>query len=364
MMHGAMYDAVNTIDRKGAPFHVNTVTQADTRKEAALAQAAYRVLTQLFPAQTAIFDAQLAASLAPIPEGDGKTHGVALGQEIADAVLQWRSNDNSQMMMMDPFLGGTDPGEWRPTPPGNLPGMFHHWWYVTPFAMAAGNQFRPGPPPALDSAAYAVAFNETKTVGAKTGAPRTMDQGMMANFWVGMPGTVGEAGRMNQAAQQALAAQPRTLHDAARLFALVNVALADAAIAGIDCKYTYVFWRPVTAIAEAADDGNDQTEADAAWEPFIGTPAHPEYISTHSALTKAAAAVLAAFFGSDAADITLPAFMDPVMTRHYTSFSQIAEEAGLSRIYGGIHFRFSYEAGTLLGQQIGDHVWNTRMTLN
>ena len=364
MMHGAMYDAVNTVDRKGAPFHVNTVMQAGTLKEAALAKAAHRVLTWLFPAQTAAFDAQLDASLAPIPDGDGKTHGIALGLRIADAILQWRSNDNSQMMMMDPFLGGTNPGEWRPTPPDNLPGMFEHWQHVTPFALAAGNQFRPGPPPALDSAAYAAAFNETKTVGAKTGATRTMDQSMMATFWVGMPGTVGEAGRMNQAAQQALAAQPHTLYDTARLFALVNVALADAAIAGIDCKYAYVFWRPITAIREAANDGNDETGADAGWEPYIGTPAHPEYISTHSTLTKAASTVLASFFGADAADITLPSFMDPAMTRHYASFSQIAEEAGLSRIYGGIHFRFSYEAGSQMGQQIGEHVWNNSMALN
>jgi hypothetical protein len=261
-------------------------------------------------------------------------------------------------MTMDPFMGGTNPGEWRPTPPDNLPGMFYHWQYVWPFAMMSPGQFRPGPPPVLASVAYAQDFNEVKTIGAKVSATRTMDQAMMATFWIGMAGTIGEAGRMNLVAQQAAATRQHTLFDNARLFTLVNVALADAAIAGIDCKYEYVAWRPITAIREAADDGNAATEADTAWEPYIGTPAHPEYVSTHSTLTKAAAVVLAAFFGGDAADLTLPAFMDPAMTRHYTSFSQVAEEAGLSRIYGGIHFRFSYTTGSEMGRQIGEYVCN------
>ncbi len=360
MMHGAMYDAVNAVENKGEAYRVNLTPSGNTSKEAAAAQAAHDVLTGLFPGKTEAFDAQLAASLDAVPEGAGKTAGIALGQQAANAFLQWRSSDAMQMPM-DPFMGGTDPGEWRPTPPAYSSGMFYHWIHMLPFALTSRHQFRPGPPPALDSAEYALAFEETKTVGDKNSTSRTMDQGMVANFWVGMPGTIGEAGRMNQVAQQAAAAHENTLYENARLFALVNVALVDAAIAGIDCKYAYAFWRPVTAIREADNDGNAATLADVAWEPYIVTPAHPEYVSTHSTLTKAAAAILASFFGDDAADVTLVSFMDAGMTRQYTSFSQVAEEAGLSRIYGGIHFRFSYTTGSAMGQQIGDYVWNNLM---
>lgn len=169
---------------------------------------------------------------------------------------------------------------------------------------------------------------------------------------------------MNLVAQQAASAHGNTLCENARLFALVNLALADAAIAGIECKYTYSFWRPITAIREAANDGNPLTVADTIWEPYITTPAHPEYVSTHSVLTRAAAVVLAEFFGTDEAELVLEPFMhdpdmhDHVMTRHYTSFSQVADEAGLSRLYGGIHFRFSYDAGSQLGQDIGEYVYD------
>ncbi len=360
MVHGAMYDAVNAVENKGEAYRVNLTPPGNTSKEAAAAQAAHDVLTALFPSKTTAFDDQLAASLEAVPEGAGKIAGIALGKQAANAFLQWRSGDAMQMPM-NPFVGGTDPGEWRPTPPAYSSGMFYHWIHMPPFALTSGHQFRPGPPPALDSAEYAEDFNETKTVGDKNSTNRTMDQGMVANFWVGMPGTIGEAGRMNQVAQQAAAAHENTLYDNARLFALLNTALVDAAIAGIDCKYAYAFWRPVTAIREADNDGNNATVADAAWEPHIVTPAHPEYISTHSTLTKAAAVILAAFFGGDEADITLAAFMDPGMTRHYGSFSQVAEEAGLSRIYGGIHFRFSHTTGSAMGQQIGGYVWNTLM---
>lgn len=359
MMHAAVYDAVNAVEQLGEPYQAVLTAPAGASKEAAAAQAAYRVLFDLFPASAQALSDQRTASLGVIPEGDAKASGTALGDDAADAILAWRADDGSQMTMMDPYIGGTAPGQWRPTPPGFLPGMFAQWMTVTPFALESSSQFLPGPPPDLASEDYAEDLEEVREIGAKTTMARTMDQSMMATFWVGMPGTIGEAGRMNVVAQQAAKARNNTLYDNARLFLLVNAALADAAIAGIDCKYTYSAWRPVTAIQEAADDGNDLTVADPAWEPYLVTPAHPEYISTHSTLTKAAAVVLAAFFGSDDADLTLAAFMDPNMTRHYTTFSQVAEEAGLSRLYGGIHFRFSYDAGVRLGQDIGTYVLNS-----
>lgn len=358
MLHAAIYDAVNAVEKAGQIYHADVAAEKGACKEAALARAAYRILSHLLPLQSADFDEQLAMSLNEIPDGASKISGIALGDSVATAIINWRADDGSVMgMPMPPYTGGTDPGEWRPTPAAYAPGMFVHWSDVVPFAMTSGSQFRPGPRPALTSTEYATDFNEVKTIGSKTSATRTMDQSMMAAFWVGMPGTIMETGRINLIIQQAADVHNLTLFETARLFALVNIAMADAAIAGIDCKYFYSFWRPVTAIWEAAGDSNPDTVADLAWEPYIGTPAHPEYISTHSTLTKAAATVMANFFGEDTADITLPSFMDPAVTRHYTSFSQVAEEAGLSRIYGGIHFRFSYIAGSEMGRQIGEYVW-------
>lgn len=356
MMHGAIYDSVNAVEKKGQVYVADIAAPLGACKYTAAAAAAHRVLTQILPAQAADFDAQLALSMAGIPDGDWKTDGAVLGVAVADAMLAWRTGDGSEVMGM-PYAGLLDPGQWRPTPPSYLPGMFTSWRYVTPFAMTSPSQFRPGPPPALDSAQYATDFNEVKTIGAKISATRTMDQGMMATFWVGMAGTIMETGRMNLVVQQAVEANHLNYFDTARLFTLVNIAMADAAIAGLDCKYTYTVWRPVTAIWEAASDNNPATEADPAWESYIVAPAHPEYISTHSALTKSAAVVLESFFGTGQARIVLPSFMDPNVTRTYYSYDSIAEEAGMGRIYGGIHFRFSYDTGSVLGENIGNYVF-------
>lgn len=358
MLHGAMYDALNAVDRRAQPFRVSPSVPARASAAAAMAHAAHRILTTLYPTRAAAFDTQLAASLAPGPQSPSAqalADGAAVGRAVADAIVAWRTGDGSEVMGM-PYMGTSAPGQWVPTPPAYAGGIFTSWRYVVPFAMTSGTQFRPGPPPALDSAAYAADVNETQTVGSKTSTARTADQSMMAMFWVGMPGTVMEVGRMNQVVQQAVLARGTGRHAAARLFALVNVAMADAAIAGLDCKYQYTAWRPVTAIRGTPDDGNAGTTADAAWEPYLVTPAHPEYPSTHSALTSAATAVLAGFFGSDAADLALPDFMNPATTRRYSTFSQVSQEAGLSRIYGGIHFRFSFVAGTAMGDAVGAYV--------
>lgn len=358
MMHAAMYDAINAVEQGGDPYCADIDAPEGASKEAAAAQAAHDVLSDVFPGKAIDFGTRLTQSLDAIPETEDKPAGIIIGQEAADAILALRADDGSQVMQMDPYTGGTEPGEWRPTPPMNTPGMFYPWRLVTPFALTAADQFRPPSPPALDSDRYADDLNEVKLLGVKNNSSRTMEQSMVANFWVGMAGTIGEAGRMNLVAQQAAEANANTLYENAALFALVNFALADAAIAGLDCKYTYSFWRPISAIREADEDGNDGTTLDSEWESFLVTPAHPEYISTHSALTKAAAVVLMNFFGTDDAELTLPAFMDPNVTRTYASFSEVAEEAGLSRLYGGIHFRFSYEAGSTLGQQIGEYVYD------
>ncbi len=354
----AVYDAVNAIENNGQFYNTGIPLNPLASKEAAVAQAAYQTLVGLFPAQKASLDAELAKSMKGILNGPEKSAGIVVGNQAAQGILARRAGDGSAGGMGAPYTGGTDPGQWRPTPPGNLPGMFYSWRMVSPFAMTSQQQFRPAAPPALTSAEYAADFNECKAIGSKTSATRTAAQSMAATFWVGMPGSVMEAGRMNQAAQQAAIANRLTVHQTARLFALVNMAISDAVVAGLDCKYAYSAWRPITAIREAAADGNPATDADAAWLPFLETPAHPEYISTHSAITKAGATVLERFFGTDTASITLAGFMDPRVTKRYTSFSQISDDASTSRIYGGIHFRFSCETGKAMGQQIGEYAWN------
>lgn len=360
MLHAGIYDAINAIEQNGEVYRANVYAVPGSFKESAAATAAHRILSQLFPSNVDSFDEQLAVSLAAIPAGDGKSNGISLGQNIADEILAWRNGDGAQRQL-SPFLGGTDPGQWRPTPPAFLPGMFTHWSGVVPFALTSSDQFLPAYPPELDSDLYAEDFNEVKALGEKSSELRTMEQSMIANFWVGMPGTITEVGRMNLVIQQAAQSNHLTLYDQAKLFALVNIAMADGAIAGVECKYYYNFWRPITAIRDAENDGNPLTTADPAWESFIMNPAHPDYISTHSTLTMAAAIVLEKFFGTDETDISLPAFMDTTVTRSYKSYRAIAHEASISRLYGGIHFRFSLATGLALGENIGEHVYENIM---
>jgi len=360
MLHAGIYDAVNAVEQRGDVYRASVDVIPGTYKEAAVTAAAHRILTDLFPDQAGTFDRQFMSSLAVMPDGAGKSNGISVGEAIADIILSWREGDGSKRQL-PPFTGGSDPGQWRPTPPDYLPGMFTHWSGVTPFALASKDQFRPASVPELNSIRYTDDFNEVKEIGRKASESRTMEQSMIANFWVGMPGTITEVGRMNQVIQQAAENNHLSLYERARLFALVNIAMADGAIAGVDCKYYFNAWRPITAIQEAAGDGNDFTTADPSWESYIMNPAHPDYISTHSTLTMAGAEVLIHFFGSDQADITLPAFMDETVTRSYDSYSGIAHEASISRLYGGIHFRFSLLAGLELGEQIGRYVFENIM---
>ncbi len=308
----AVYDSVNALDRTHEVYLVDALAHPQASREAAVAAAAHRALVTFYPAQAAALDAKLTASLATIPDGKAEDDGVALGRSVADQILALRQNDGSGVVL-PPYLGGTEPGEWRPTPPANSPGLAPHWPDVTPFAMTSGDQFRPAAPPALDSAEYTAAFNEVKELGSATSATRTADQTAMAQFW-NNGAAPGSPGHLNLLAQIVAEQQGNTLEENARLFAALNIAMADAVISCWDAKYEYNFWRPVTGIREAADDGNPDTAADAAWTPLISTPAHPSYISGHSTVSGAAAAVLADFFGTDNISFTLPS-QNPALAR-------------------------------------------------
>ncbi len=356
MVHGAMFDAINNIDPACENYHVTAAAPTVISREAAAAAAAYRVLVTLFPAQTATFDTAIAESLLHVPNGDRETNGVAFGNQVGNLYVAWRSADHSGDIV--PYVPGSGPGDWQPTPPDYGPAMMPNWATVTPFAMTSNSQFRPIAYPDLTSAEYANDFNQVKTLGAKTGSVRTPAQSETAMFWVDMPGTITTVGRWNKIAQQVAGNQFNNIWQNARLFALLNIALADAGIAAWDCKYEYNFWRPITAIRAADTDGNPLTEQNAAWEPFIMTPAFPEYVSAHSTFSAAAAGILTEFFGRDTIDFTISSYMMPMDMRNYHSFTQAAEEAGISRIYGGIHFNSANVRALSAGKELAGYVFN------
>jgi hypothetical protein len=329
----AVYDAVVAIDPVFEPYHAHVQASRGASTEAAAAQAAHDALSALFPAQAGTFDAVLAADLVGIPPGRARL-GVEVGHEAAQQILDWRSTDGSDAKVS--YTPGTDPGDWQPTPPANLPALAPQWPSVTPFAMTSGDQFRPAAPPALDSAEYAAALNEVKDLGSATSTTRTDEQTQIAKFWNDGLGTAFAMGYWNRIAGQEATDQGLNLVQDARLFALLNIATADAIISCWDAKYTYNLWRPVTAIRAADTDGNPDTAADTAWMPLLVTPNFPSYTSAHSTVSGAAAGVLAALFG-DGHHFTVTAEGLPGVTRSLDGFGAAAAEAGSSRIYGGIH---------------------------
>jgi membrane-associated phospholipid phosphatase len=349
----AVYDAVVAIDRSFEPYHAHVAASAGASPEAAAAQAAHDTLVFLFPAQAGAFDAALAADLADIAPGRAR-QGVAVGQEAARQILAWRSTDGSTATVS--YTPGTDPGDWQPTPPANLAPLGPQWPYVTPWAMTSRSQFRPAAPPALDSAEYAAALNEVKDLGRSDSTTRTAEQTDIAKFWNDVFGTAFASGYWNRIARQVATDERLSLVKDARLFALLNIAAADALISCWDAKYEYNLWRPVTAIRAADTDGNSATEPDTGWTPLLVTPNHPSYSSGHATLSGAAAGVLTALFGPDH-DFSVSSENGlPGATRSFTSFDAAAREAGRSRVYGGIHFFFDSTAGLAAGAQVADYV--------
>ena len=359
-MNTAMYDAVNSIARTHQPYHVDMTADPGTSREAAAAQAAHRVLSGMIPASQASYDAALANSLSSVPDGPGKTAGIALGNTVGAAILALRANDGASAVV--PYTPGSAPGDWRPTPPANAAAAAPQWGSITPWAMSSPSQFRnPDGPPALDSPEYTAAFNEVKAIGSATSSTRTAEQSNIAQYWAGTTGTSTPLGHWNRIAQTVAESQGNTLEENARLFALVGIAQADAFISCWDNKYHYDHWRPVTAIRAAETDGNPDTVADPNWSSFIITPNHPSYLSGHSSMSGASGAVLADFFGTDNISFTSSAEGVSVPDRTFTSFSQASQEAADSRLYGGIHWSYDNEDGLARGRALGQHVFATQL---
>jgi PAP2 superfamily len=340
----SIYDAVNGIDRKHEPYLVQSAVPASASREAAASAAAHEALVNLFPASVSTFDALHAAILAAIPDGPEKVAGIVWGEFVSNQILAARSNDGSDAIVPPP--GGSDPGDWVPTPPDFLPYALPQWGFVTPFAMTSSSQFRPPGPPSLDSEQYAADYNEVKELGAAFGSTRTEEQSEIALFWADGAGTETPPGHWNSIAQIIAAAQGNTLEENARLFALLNIAMADAAICAWDAKYEFHFWRPVTAINFAEPELN--------WMSFIVTPPFPDYVSGHSTFSSAAATVLPLFYGTEDLPFTIGSDSLPGVYRSFSTCLDAAEEAAVSRLYGGIHFRTANEDGLEAGISIGE----------
>lgn len=358
MVHTAIYDAVNSITRTHQPYELEHVAPPTASKEAAVTAAAARVLAQLFPAQAATFAAQQTSILATIPDGLDENDGVRAGQRAADAILALRANDAINDAVA--YTPSSDLGDWQPTPPGNLAALLPQWGGVTPFGLNSSSQFSSSfdasQIPAIDSDEYTQAFDLVKELGSATSTTRTDDQTEIAHFWANGSGTATPPGHLNLMAQQVSQSQNATLEQNARLFALLNIALADAAIACWEVKYDVDYWRPVTAIRQGDTDGNGDTIGDADWTPLIVTPPFPAYVSGHATFSAAAAGVLQAFFGTAEIAFTLESESSLAEDRSYTSISQAAEESAVSRLYGGVHWEFDNVDGLALGESIGAFV--------
>jgi PAP2 superfamily len=359
MMHAAIYDAVNAIDRTHKPYLVslNGVPRSASQETAA-ASAAHDVLVALYPKFQSTLDAQLQQSLAPIPDGADKAEGVSVGQTVAAQILALRKNDGSDAQPI-PFVFGNAPGAYQSTPP-NFPTQpqFTHWSHVTPFALERANQFRPGTPPTLTSDTYSDAFNEVKSLGIVNGTASTPDQALTGRFWNGAIQNY-----WNEISQTTALAHNLTTAESARLFALLNLTFADDVIAFYDAKYTYNFWRPVTAIRAATTDDNPDTAADPNWLPEVGnTTPDPSYPGAHAVISASGASVLISFFGRDRFDFNVTSEVMPGAERSFTRYSAAEEEATLSRIFAGVHFRTDLTVGQRLGREVADFVLDNFLT--
>jgi hypothetical protein len=353
----AVFEAVNAIAREYQPYLGTITAPHDASPEAAAAAAAYGVLSNYFPASLSTLNAAYARSLAAIPDGPRKRAGIATGQAAAAAMIAARANDGSSPLEF--FLPtSSNPGVWQLTPSCTAAGgLFLNWQNVTPFGIRSARQFFLGPPPALTSGRYTRAYDEVKEVGDVNSTDRSQDRTNVALFYADEAATL----VFNDAARQITTAKPRSLSENARDFALINMALSDAAVATFYNKYLYKFWRPETAIHDAGNDGNDKTTPDPSFQPLITAPCFPSYPSAHGTLSNAAREVMEKIYGEGPFSITLSTPALPGVTLHYSRLEEITDDISDARVYGGIHFRTDQDAGALLGTRIGDYIYDHKL---
>jgi len=351
MVHAAMFDAVNSIERRYQPYLTQLPASPATSKEAAAAAAAATVLASIDAKTAREMKDALSVYLASIPDGAAKSDGVALGETVAAKVLEARKNDGSDAP--DAYRPRTTPGVYVPTPI-TISSM---WPDMKPFVVAKASQFRPKPPIALESTEWAKDYNELKDYGGQNSTKRTTEQTETARFWL-----VGPPVAYHPFVRKLVIAKQMSVVDSARLMALVAVGLTDSIIAVLDAKYHYNFWRPITAIRNGDTDHNRATVREATWQPIAPTPMHPEYPCAHCIQSGSVAGVVKAVFGSaDIPEIALTSSTAPGVTHRWTSMTALTEEIANARIWSGFHYRFSTRVGTEMGLQIGDYVAKSAM---
>lgn len=362
MIHVAMHDAVASREN-WSPLVVSPVPPPPGSYSAlaAATQAAYSAALTAFPSESARFEATLREGLGFLRSiglsAQGITAGREFGQRVANSILAARANDGSKAVVN--YVPSNQPGEWRPTPPAFAPALLPQWPVVKPIAVSNITTFRPLGPPELDSSTYADDLEQVRLLGSANNSTRTADQTSIALFWADGAGTITPPGHWNQIAADVALQERDNAFQNIRVFAALNMALCDAAIAAWDAKYTYNLWRPITAVREADKDGNSATTADPTWTPLLVTPPFSAYVSGHSSFSGAAESVLGAFFGSNTAFVVRPDPSVKLGSRSFDSFHQAAEEAGISRIYGGIHYAHDNTDGLALGRSLGQTIIDT-----
>lgn len=347
MVHAAMFDAVNSIERRYQPYLVQLPADPTTSREAAAATAAAAILSTIDEKTARDMKVSLTNYLASIPdEGAAKADGIKLGEAIAAKVLEARANDGCDAV--DDYRPRTTPGVYVPT---SLTAA-SNWSKVKPFAIATGSQFRPGPPISLTTKEWSTDYNEIKDYGGKASTKRSSQQTETARFWL-MTGPPA----YHPFVRQLVTAKQMSIGDSARFMALAAVGLNDALIAVFDAKYRYNFWRPVTAIRNGDTDENDATEREATWQPIDNTPMHPEYPCAHCILSGTIAGVVKAALGTEEIpEIAITSPTLPGVTHRFTNVTALAEEVANARIWAGFHYRFSTRVGTGMGLAIGNYV--------
>jgi hypothetical protein len=350
MLHVAMFEAVNAIERRYSAYQLNLAADRATSKEAAAASAAYSVLLAVHPDQKKDLDALLASSLAGIAESETKSNGIELGKKAAVGILALRENDGSNAP--EKYRPHGQPGVYVPTilPIESTSGG------IKPWVMKTGSQFRPAPPPALTSEIWTKDLNEIRELGSRNSTRRTAEQTEIGRFWFFTGSRT-----FNPIVRQIVSARGMDITDNTRLFALTAMASADSFIAVFDAKYAYNLWRPITAIRNADLTSNPATPRDETWAPLGTTPMHPEYPCAHCITSAAVSTVLQNVVGNEIAEVSLTSPTAPGVTRKWTRLGDYSDEVAVSRIYAGFHYRFSTEAGKDMGKKIGELTATTQL---
>ena len=359
MMHIAMFDAVNAIEREFEPYRVRLRPGLTGSTRAAAAQAAHDVLVALNPSAAPAYDEALAADLGDRPSGSVR-RGAQIGAHVAKEILEWRQNDGWVVSAFPPYAEPPLPGRWQPTPPANAAATFTHLQHAAPMALLSATQVLPPPPPSLTSARYAADLNELKLLGKSDSAARTEEQTTIARLWSGVGTTTGFFSVWNNVARDVVLARELSLVETARVFVLLNVSIHDALQTTQASKFVYGMWRPVTAIRAADTDLNPDTDPDSTWLPLITTPPYPAYAGNLATIGASAARTLQLVCGTNDVPVAVTWTQSgglPNVTRHFEGFGQAAEEEALARIYGGVHYRFDQEAGQQVGRSVAELVF-------